>query len=183
MKPHPEDSTPRRKPPNARRCQHLDAARRRCRSFPVSAEIPFCAHHLRLAVERSEDTASHTAELLGPLQDFTTATAVNRVLGNLLELIADGRIPGRRAAIVAYTCQLLLSSLPAVKDELHDAEVERQRALWRQNPQPLPATPQAFANAVFERVLGTKIPSANLAPAARHQSPDLTNTPPRNLIK
>ena len=68
--------------------------------------------------------------------------------------------PAIPLALVAYTCQLLLTSLPPVKHELHAAEMERRAALWRKNPQPLPATPQAFANAVFERVLGTKIPSA-----------------------
>lgn len=155
MNAHPEDSTAGRSPANAQRCKHLDAARRRCRSLPVSGEIPFCAHHLRLAVERSEDTASHAAELLGPLRDFTTAIAVNHVLGNLLELIADGRIPGRRAALVAYTCQLLLSSLPALKKERHSAEMYRRTALWRKNPQGLPPTPQAFAEAIFERTFGT----------------------------
>ena len=68
--------------------------------------------------------------------------------------------PAIPLALVAYTCQLLLTSLPGFKKEAHHAEMERRAELWRQNPQPLPSTPQAFANAVFERVLGTKIPSA-----------------------
>ena len=148
---------------------------RGCRGPLLRASPPF-------GRPASEDTTNYSADLLGPLEDFTTAINVNQVLGNLLALIASGRIGPRRAAIVAYTCQLLLSSLPAVKDELHEEEMDRQEALWRQNPQPLPATPQAFAGAVYECVLGTKPPS-NLAPSAPAQAADKTSTPPRNLIK
>ena len=144
-------------------CQHVNARGRRCRMLRATDRDQFCAQHARLEAQ------ALASDLLGPDRDFSTAISVNRVLGNLLELTASDRIPPRRAALVAYTCQLLLTSLPEVKNELDEAEdeeeTERRYALWSQNPQPLPATPQAFAEAVFERAFGTKPPAANLPPA------------------
>ncbi len=66
-----------------------------------------------------------TADLLGSIEDFKTATAVNRALGRLFALVAGNRISPRHAAVLAYIAQLL-STLPAVKSEIiriegHDA--------------------------------------------------------------
>src|SRR5712692_9321444 len=46
-----------------------------------------------------------TADLLGSIEDFKTATAVNRALGRLFALVAGNRISPRHAAVLAYIAQ------------------------------------------------------------------------------
>jgi hypothetical protein len=59
-------------------------------------------------------------ELLGPLDDFHTAAGINHALGRLFVLLAANRLPARNAGTLAYVCQLMLQSLPGVKDECSD---------------------------------------------------------------
>ena len=169
---------------SSKRCRHVNARGHRCRMLRAPDHGEFCAQHARQ--KDREDSATLAARLFGPAPDFSTAASIQKVLGNLVELIASNGIAPRKAGLVAYACQLLLINLPGYKHELHDAEMERRAAAWRQNPQPLPATPKAFANAVFERVLGTKPPAANLAPAGQPHSAhpaDETKIPHGNPIK
>ncbi len=65
-------------------------------------------------------TSDDSSALLGPVQDFRTATSINHVLGKLLVLLATDRIPPRKAAVIAYICQLLLQSLNETKREYWD---------------------------------------------------------------
>jgi hypothetical protein len=63
------------------------------------------------------DAKSVAKELIGPIVDFRTNLSVNDVLGNLLKLVAENRIPLRNAQTLAYICQLLLTSNPGVRYE------------------------------------------------------------------
>lgn len=68
-----------------------------------------CPHHLgRLQAERARDDET-LAELLGPLEDFSSPANVNFFLGNLLKLMARKRIDRRDALAQAYICQFLLN--------------------------------------------------------------------------
>ncbi|MHB8500837.1 MAG: hypothetical protein ACYDHE_07825, partial [Candidatus Acidiferrales bacterium] len=49
--------------------------------------------------------------------DFLTATDINHVLGKLFIAVAQDRVPPRKAAILTYLGQVLLSSLAHVKKE------------------------------------------------------------------
>jgi hypothetical protein len=42
---------------------------------------------------------------------------VNRLLGNLLSLVAHDRIPTRKATVIAYVVQLLMNSLAGMQRE------------------------------------------------------------------
>ena len=59
--------------------------------------------------------------LLAPLvrkcEDFQSAEALNETLGNLHNLLAEGRISPRRAAVIAYVDSLILRTLPAMAKE------------------------------------------------------------------
>jgi len=56
---------------------------------------------------------------LAPLSgEFRTATDVNRALGRLFSLLAENRIPRRNAVALGYLAQLLLQTLPGVREEL-----------------------------------------------------------------
>jgi hypothetical protein len=65
------------------------------------------------------DSKSVAEELIGDLDDFRTYTSVSEVLGKLLVLVAENRIPLRNANTIAYICQLLTSSNAGVRYELN----------------------------------------------------------------
>jgi hypothetical protein len=73
------------------------------------------------------DQADLAAKLIGDAQEFRSAVAINRCLDELLRLQASNKISPRRAAVVAYTCHLLLRTLPAIERELHPEYDETPR--------------------------------------------------------
>ncbi|MGB6431353.1 MAG: hypothetical protein WBF06_12275 [Candidatus Acidiferrales bacterium] len=56
-------------------------------------------------------------ELAVNVGKFTSAAGINQFLSKLLLLLSQDRIAPRRAAVLAYTCNLLLRSLPAIERE------------------------------------------------------------------
>jgi hypothetical protein len=58
------------------------------------------------------------------MDNFRTAVAVNDALGRLFALQAQNRIPIRNAMALAYTAQVILSSIDAVREEVVNAEGE-----------------------------------------------------------
>jgi hypothetical protein len=88
-----------------------------------------CSYHLRQAAGAEPDPEAVAAELLGSIEDFSTADSVNLFLGNLLKQLAAKRIERRDAIALAYISQLLLNSLPPLKREQEaedDAAHDRQ---------------------------------------------------------
>jgi len=120
------------------RCSHTTRDGRRCRSLSTSPDSIYCETHARLAW-RDSGSASvcptcHRAtrgpdplppnlanELLGPVEDFQTSASINHALARLVILQARNRIPPRNAAVLAYTFQLLLQTLPETKSEVRSA--------------------------------------------------------------
>ena len=95
------------------RCQHISPSGRQCR-MPHAADLLWCTHHAR-----QEDSKAQLAlDLLPPTPGFYSGVSVNYVIGRVLVLLASDRISPRKAAVLAYTCQLLLQSLRDVKSEL-----------------------------------------------------------------
>jgi len=111
------------------RCQYLSSSGRRCRSLAArdtsraSGLSNFCVSHSQLE-QQYINTKSVTKELLGKMENFRTAVAVNDVLGRLFVLQAENRIPIRNAMALAYTAQVILSSIDAVREEVVNAEGE-----------------------------------------------------------
>ncbi|SRR5713101_5781905 len=108
------------------RCSFTSPGGYQCRRFRAPDHPFLCSRHAQSAAHKeSRDTrqalldadSDVSADLLGPVEDFRTAAAVNHTLGNLLLLLARNRISPRRGAVLAYTCQLLLQSLGGVKEE------------------------------------------------------------------
>jgi hypothetical protein len=81
---------------------------------------PLCSYHAARLGTPPPDPETLAAELLGPIEDFGTADAVNMFLGNLLKQLARKRIARRDALAMAYVSQLLLNSLPALRRENED---------------------------------------------------------------
>ena len=121
-------------PLDPRRCQFSFADGRRCRLPRWETHPTLCISHARagcgLHLEPTKQEAKATLHLqpaqmtnlageLAPLSgDFRTATDVNHALGRLFSLLAQNRIPRRNAVALGYLAQLLLQTLPGVREEI-----------------------------------------------------------------
>jgi hypothetical protein len=102
------------------RCNHLTSDGRRCRMPRSETHPALCLMHAREEQQLLElDRIG--AELASLSGHFKTSTDVNHVLGKLFTLLANNRIPPRNAATLAYIGQLLLCTLPKVKQEFTSA--------------------------------------------------------------
>ena len=97
-------------------CSARTPSGRRCRLAISDPQTNLCFKH---AAEQKKlrDGANLSAQLIGDTQEFTSAVEINRSLGELYKLLARDEIPPRRAAVMAYTCSLLLRSLAAMEHE------------------------------------------------------------------
>jgi len=113
---NPEAPTPNSAP---LRCQHRSVSGRRFCRMPVSdPQSGLCFRHAA-SQSKAEAQATQAARLLGDTGEFRSAVEINRSLGELYKLLARDEIAPRRAAVMAYTCNLLLRTLPAIDRELH----------------------------------------------------------------
>lgn len=121
----PANSNPLNQPD---RCQHITPKHRRCRLPVVNSRVGLCFRHLaQLAAKgavlpHSPDPSDLRSALAGELREFKTAAEINLFLGRLLLLLSEGRVAPRRAAVLAYVCNLLLRTLPALDRELHPGD-------------------------------------------------------------
>jgi hypothetical protein len=101
----------------------------RCRMPVADISSSLCSHHAR---RRQKDTeaADLTATLTSGLTEFKSAIPINDFLSRLLLLEAQDRIPPRRAAVMAYTCNLLLRTLPAIDREINPQDDEPQQIIF-----------------------------------------------------
>jgi hypothetical protein len=100
------------------RCQHRTPTGRRCRHAVSSVAAGVCSKHSISHPIRLEE-GDLSAILTAGLTEFKSAVPINDFLSRLLKLEAADRIHPRRAAVMAYTCNLLLRTLPAIEEELH----------------------------------------------------------------
>jgi hypothetical protein len=92
--------------------------------FRKKGHPSFCIHHAREEQQRleSEKLAAEFASLSGKLN---TITDINHVLGKVFTALAEKRISHQTAATFGYLGQLLLQTIPGVKDELNGAVQHR----------------------------------------------------------
>jgi hypothetical protein len=98
-------------------CQFYFSDGRCCRMLRSPAHASFCAFHARQELQLLESQrlgSEISASLHG---DFLTATDINHVLGKLFIAAAQDRVPLRKATALAFLGQVMLSSLPHVKQE------------------------------------------------------------------
>jgi hypothetical protein len=106
-------------------CQHVSPKGNRCHMLIDENHRPangakrstLCAYHAnRLSVTAPPvEPEVLAADLLGDIDDFSSAASVNLFLGNLVKQLARKRIARRDAIALAYISQLLLNSLPALE--------------------------------------------------------------------
>lgn len=74
--------------------------------------------------QKDLDQADLAASLIGDTQEFRDALAINHSLGELYKLQARNKISPRRAAVMAYTANLLLRTLPVIAAEKLQSQQE-----------------------------------------------------------
>jgi hypothetical protein len=99
-------------------CQQRSPSGRRCRLPIFDSASGLCTKHAA-ARQKNLDQADLAATLIGDNQEFRSAVAINYSLGELYKLQAHNKITPRRAAVMAYTANLLLRTLPAIEHELN----------------------------------------------------------------
>jgi hypothetical protein len=116
-------------------CQYTNSRGQRCHMLIDENHRPangakrstLCAYHanrLSASVPAVEPEVL-AADLLGEIDDFSTAGSVNLFLGNLVKQLARKRIARRDAIALAYLSQLLLNSIRAL-DRQFEAEKEAE---------------------------------------------------------
>lgn len=113
---------------NTKRCSYTKTDGRRCGEpcLPAGRGAPgresLCLNHWKQR-QRERQAVATADELLGNSSEFHTATDVNRLLGNLVSLVAHDRIPTRKATVIAYIVQLLMNSLAGMQREAYTERI------------------------------------------------------------
>ena len=110
--------------PAAPHCSARTPSGRRCRMAISDPQSGLCFRHA--AVRLKENSGDFSEALVCGIKEFHSAVDINHVLGELYKLLAADKISPRRGAVMAYTCNLLLRTLPAIEDELNPPEQETQ---------------------------------------------------------
>jgi len=149
------------------RCTHTTANGSRCRMLCMNDKSSLCQMHFDQQRRFEEDDLA-AGQLLGPVEDLQTPAQINDALRRLFQVLARQRIPPRNAAILAYICQLLLTSLSVMERQNLRAETA-------------PAVKQILARILKSPLLDAAAPSSDDsegAPASSQpQEPGSQDTP------
>jgi len=109
-------------------CSARTPSGRRCRMAISDPESGLCFRHAALRLEELKriETGDFSTQLVCGIDEFRSAEDINHVLGELYKLLAADKITPRRGAVMAYTCSLLLRTLPAIEHELNPPDEEQQ---------------------------------------------------------
>ena len=133
-------------------CQYRTASGRRCRMAVSDPHSGLCHKH---AAERQQnlDQADLAAALIGDIEEFRSAADINHSLGELYKLQARNKITPRRAAVMAYTANLLLRTLPAIyaeqnaeQDDSCQLIIDIPRPAYEESSGPSSQTPETEAS-------------------------------------
>ena len=102
------------------RCQNLRANGKRCSSLTYPGHSSLCHFHLSREIRGISDGELLAADILNSIGNFQSATAINLALGKIFVHQITGRLPRQDAIALCYNCQLLLQTLPALKDEISE---------------------------------------------------------------
>jgi len=114
-------------------CSHINGAGRRCRMIVAPAHDTLCAHHLQQHVASQPDPETLGAELLASTGNLNTADRVNALLANVVKQLARQRIDRRDALAIGYLAQLLLNTVPGVRQEYQARRASEARQALRKS--------------------------------------------------
>ncbi len=149
------------------RCSHTTANGSRCRMLCMNDKTSLCQVHFDQQRRFEEDDLA-AGQILSPIEDLKTPAQINDALRRLFQLLARQRIPPRNAAILAYICQLLLTSLSVMERQNLRAETA-------------PAVKQILARILKSPLLDAAAPSSDdsegAAASSQPQEPGSQDTP------
>ena len=102
------------------RCQRLRSDGKRCASPTYPGHTCLCHFHLSRELRGISDGELLAADILNSIGNFQSATAINLALGKIFVHQITGRLARQEAIALCYNCQLLLQTLPALKEEIAD---------------------------------------------------------------
>ena len=100
------------------RCTGLRTDGKRCASSVYRGHTSLCHFHLNREIRGVVDGELLAADILNSIGNFQSAAAINLVLGKIFIHQVTGRLSRQDAIALCYNCQLLLQTLPSVKQEL-----------------------------------------------------------------
>ena len=131
--------------PEPARCRFLSSDKRQCRMLRADRHPDFCLYHAARQEEifalLPEREFALAPELEALAADLTTATGVNRALGQVFRLLAQNRISRKDAVAFGYIAQLLLQTVPGVRAEAADPTRIGTLSEQREPKGPVPAAP------------------------------------------
>lgn len=96
------------------RCSHVSHSGRRCRANSADPLLGLCRKHAA-HIATDPDSADLSVNLFGAgTPAFGSAEEINSVLGNLVVLVAQGRISSRRAGVIVYALSFILRGLQVI---------------------------------------------------------------------
>jgi hypothetical protein len=101
---------------NLPHCSQRTRTGRLCQLPVLDAHSGLCFRHTGLR-DRQVDAGDLSADLLGQLTEFKSASEVNDFLAKLLFQLVRNRISTKRAAVLTYICAQLLRTLRAIDIE------------------------------------------------------------------
>lgn len=146
------------------RCQARNRNGSRCRLRARHTATALCARHADRAgmVNTLDDSLDLSYEILAEKEGaYDTTESINSILSNIVELVAQGRISPRRAAVITYALSLMLrSAVVADRQQANEPEpsIYSLPDPKREEPDPkrdepfVPPTTPAEAIAAYERI-------------------------------
>ncbi len=119
------------------RCLRTFSDGRGCRMLRKPGHPALCVFHAR-EEEQLLETEKLAAELASLSGNLNTGLDINHVLGKVFQALAQRRISAREATTFAYIAQLMLQSMPYVKNEIRWATNDAE-AYYRMIRQSIPA--------------------------------------------
>lgn len=102
------------------RCQHLRADRKRCADAVYPGHASLCHYHLNQQMGGIAHGDIIAADILHAIGNFQSAAAINVALGKIFLYQLTGRISRQDAMALSYQCQLMLQTLPLIRQELKE---------------------------------------------------------------
>ncbi len=119
------------------RCLRTFSDGRGCRMLRKPGHPALCVFHAH-EEEQLLETEKLAAELASLSGSLNTGLDINHVLGKVFQALAQRRISAREATTFAYIAQLMLQSMPYVKNEIRWATNDAE-AYYRMIRQSIPA--------------------------------------------
>lgn len=102
-------------------CRHISPKGRHCHQAVLNADSLYCAIH---APRYRRSASQITSELASKLKEVQSASDITEFLIGVLNLLAEERIPARRAGVLTYIANSIRQSLRDEQREAALAEAE-----------------------------------------------------------